>query len=902
MIIDEDVYLAHIGVLRKSGRYPWGSGGTQNKRNKDFLDYIDDLRKQGFSETDIVRGLNLNADEKDWISTTDLRAARTIAKNQQQIAKIAEAQKLKDKGYSNVAIGEKMGLNESSVRALLAPGAKDKADELLGISKMLKDEVEKHGFIDIGKGVENHLGVAKTRLAAAIAILKEQGYKVFYGKQEQLGTGLDTSLKALGGPDATYKDFYANRDNLKLITSVSDDYGKTFSGDLGQLPPIRVNPKRLAVNFAEDGGTAADGVIYVRRGVEDLSLGKANYAQVRIAVGNGHYLKGMAMYKDDLPDGVDLVFNTNKPKGTPILGSKENTVLKNIGDDPDNPFGAVVSQIRATKADGTRGKVTSAMNIVNEEGDWDKWSRSLSSQMLSKQSPALARAQLDMTYERRLAEYETIMALTNPTVRKKLLQEFADGTDSAAVHLKAAALPRQASRVILPINSMKPNEIYAPSFRDGERVALVRYPHGGTFEIPELTVNNRQREAKSILGQARDAVGIHSSVAERLSGADFDGDTVLVIPNGSSRVKSTPALEQLKDFNPRTQYSAYEGMKRITPKHMQKQMGDISNLITDMTIKKASTSEIARAVKHSMVVIDSEKHNLDYKRSAQDNGIAQLKTKYQDGPSSGATTLISRAGSQIRVPNRIERRVSEGGPIDPKTGAKVYTPTGETYVNRKGETVVRTTISKKLAETNDANTLSSNTPIERVYADHSNRLKGLANQARLDMLKTPRLEKSPSAAKVYAEQVKSLDAKLNTALRNAPLERQAQVLAGMTVKAKVDANPTMDRTQRKRIEAQALEEARLRTGAKKQRVRIEPDEWEAIQAGAISDTKLKAILDNGDLDVVRELATPRAALKMTSAKTARAQAMLNQGYTRAEVADQLGVSLATLDTVTSVES
>ena len=48
-------------------------------------------------------------------------------------------------------------------------------------------------------------------------------------------------------------------------------------------------------------------------------------------------------------------------------------------------------------------------------------------------------------------------------------------------------------------------------------------------------------------------------------------------------------------------------------------MGDVSNLITDMTIKGANNDELARAVRHSMVVIDSEKHNLDVKASARDN-------------------------------------------------------------------------------------------------------------------------------------------------------------------------------------------------------------------------------------------------------------------------------------------
>jgi hypothetical protein len=451
--------------------------------------------------------------------------------------------------------------------------------------------------------------------------------------------------------------------------------------------------------------------------------------------------------------------------------------------------------------------------------------------------------------------------------------------------------------VILPVNSLKPNEIYAPSYNNGDIVALVRYPHGGTFEIPELVVNNRHRGAKSLLGSAKDAVGINSKVAERLSGADFDGDTVLVIPNNSRKIKSTPALDQLKDFQPRETYKKYDGMKVISEKHMQKQMGDISNLITDMTIRKASSAEVARAVKHSMVVIDSYKHELDYKQSAIDNGVKQLKAKYQDGPDSGATTLISRAGSQARVPDRRLARVGEGGAIDPRTGELRYVETGKSYVDKKGNTILSTTKSKKLAVTNDANTLTGDParPIERVYADHSNKLKGLANKARLEMINTPRLERSPSAAKIYAAEVKSLDGQLNTALKNAPLERRALTIAAVTTKAKIDANPHMDNTQKKRIGAQALDEARIRVGAKKIKVAIEPREWEAIQAGAISDTKLKAILDNADLDRVKELATPQNKTLMSPNKTARAQSMLAQGYTRAEVASQLGVSVSTLD-------
>lgn len=64
-------------------------------------------------------------------------------------------------------------------------------------------------------------------------------------------------------------------------------------------------------------------------------------------------------------------------------------------------------------------------------------------------------------------------------------------------------------------------------------------------------------------------------------------------------------------------------------RNTQKHTEDISNLITDMASAGASDSEIARAVRHSLVIIDAEKHKLDYKQSEIDNGISELKKKYQ---------------------------------------------------------------------------------------------------------------------------------------------------------------------------------------------------------------------------------------------------------------------------------
>jgi DNA-binding CsgD family transcriptional regulator len=873
-IIPEDDYLAHYGILRRSGRYPWGSGGPEEASNRSFLGYVAQLQKQGLTEAEIAEGLGIN--------TTQLRAAKSIARNEERQNNINTAQKYHDKGMSNVAIAEQMKIPESTVRTLLQPSAKDRADILQSTSVMLKGQVEKKKYIDIGSGVENHLGISQTKLATAVAILQEEGYKVHYLKVKQLGTGKQTTLKVLTAPGVPYSEVSANRAKIGQVQSFSEDGGRSF---IGIQKPLSVDSKRIKVRYAEDGGADSDGVIHVRPGVADINLGSARYAQVRIAVDGTHYLKGMAMYKDDLPEGVDLVFNTNKSD----TGNKLDA-MKAMKDDPENPFGAVVRQ----RVDPRSGKVTSAMNVVNEEGDWDRWSKTLSSQMLSKQSPTLAKQQLEMAFERKQREFDDIMTLTNPTVRQKLLEGYAESTDSAAVHLKAAALPRQRSNVILPINTLNEKEIYAPNFRDGERVVLVRYPHGGVFEIPELTVNNRHPQARRALGNARDAVGINSKVAERLSGADFDGDTVLVIPNNKRQIKTSPALEGLKGFDPQRSYPAYEGMKVMTARTKAVQMGEVSNLIADMTIHGASHEELARAVRHSMVVIDAEKHKLNWQQSAIDNGIRNLKIKYQGGPRAGAATLISRAKSDLHVPERKLRPAAEGGPIDRATGQKVFVQTGATYTNKNGRTVVRTTRTTKLAEAQDAHSLSSGTTIEKVYADHANRLKALANKARLVAVNTKPNPYSPSAKKAYESQVESLRTKLNTAQKNRPLERKAQLLANAIVKAKQDANPDMEASDLKKIQGLALAEARARTGAGKQRIEITPQEWAAIQAGAISTNTLKQILTNADLERVKELATPRTKILMTSIKTSRAKSMLASGYTQAEIADALGVSLTTL--------
>jgi hypothetical protein len=926
VIFNEQDYLMHYGILRKSGRYPWGSGDSQSQRNRDFLAHIDMLRKQGLSDTEICKGLS--TDEHPF-TTSMLRAAKTIAGTQQRQEKINQALRLKDEGWGDSEIGRRMGIPESTVRGLLAPGAADKAAVLTNVAETLKREVAEKKFLDVGSGAETQLDISDTKLKAAVAILREEGYNTHAIKLPQAGTGKFTEFKVLVEPGVTWAETMRNRHQIKQIGVWSEDGGRSV---LGIHPPLSVSSKRLKVRYAEEGGANADGVIYVRPGVKDISIGSNKYAQVRVAVDGTHYLKGMAMYKDDLPDGVDLMFNTNKSNtGHKLDALKELKKDENGNVDQANPFGA---QIKRQILEGEKGKevVTSSMNIVRDEGDWDKWSRSLSSQILSKQRPELAKSQLEMTFEDKKRNLDEILKLTNPTVKKKLLQSYADEADSAAVHLKAAILPGSSYHVILPLNSIKENEVYAPNFANGTRLALIRSPHGGTFEIPEVTVNNRNREGqKYIKSDAKDALGIHPKVAERLSGADFDGDFVIAVPNDRGKIKSTPALEGLKDFDPKRSFPPYDGMPTIdggkynastgkveyagkpNAKNKQLEMGKATNLIADMTIQGANNTQIAQAVRHSMVVIDAEKHNLDYKGSFKANGIAALKEEYQGSKTGGASTIVTKAGADVFVNERKARRAKEGGPIDKETGEKVFVPTGRMVPERKrvsdgkggfkyvetGNLVPKKVKSVALLEEKDARKLVSKgggTPIEHVYADYSNQVKALANTARKEYVNTKDIPYSPSSKATYKEQVTSLQAKLDRAIRNRPRERQAQVLTNAVVSQRRQANPDMDAADIKKIRNQALTEMRVRTGADKTRIDITQQEWDAIQAGAISANKLEQILANTDLEQIQKYATPKADIKMTSAKTSRAKQMVSLGYTQAEIAQALGVSLTTLKT------
>ena len=911
LIFDDSEFREDYGTPRHSGRYPWGSGDNPYQRYADFLGNYDKLKEKGLSQTEIAKSMGM--------TTSVLRAKISLANDEIRKERAAMAMKLKDKGYSNPAIAKRMNLpSESSVRSLLKPVSDQRAKQTENLMAVLKQTVEDGRYVDVGGGAELRLNVSEQKLKNACILLTEQGYTVHTFRTQQAGTPYKTTLKILTKDDVSKEEVRAHKGDVVIPNYYSEDHGFTLKP---VEKPVPIDGSRIYIRYRDEGGKDRDGTIELRRNVEDLDLHNALYAQVRIAVKQDpkgeegtHYLKGVALYSDDVPDGYDIIFNTNKPRGTEIFGKTTDTsVLKPIkaDADPTNPFGATIKDdkdlIRAQRHYiGEDGKEhLSALNIVNEEGNWGDWAKTLSSQFLGKQRPSLIKSQLKEAYDIRKEEYDEINALTNPIVKQKLMASFADDCDAAAVHLKGASMPRQRSQVILPMPWLKEDECYAPGYRDGERVVLIRYPHSGLFEIPELTVNNRDAKAQSILkhpdGQpALDAIGIHPSAAQKLSGADFDGDTVLVIPNNDRRVISRPLTETLKNFDP-DMYQLPSDAPKVDKDHgfhKQREMGDVSNLITDMTIKGAEMPEIERAVKHSMVIIDAEKHHLDWRQSYKDNGIAELKTKYQGGPNKGASTLISKAKGQSH-PN--ERKLI----TNPKmmtaeereryyNGEKVYRETGRTHVNREGKTVVTKIASTKMAEAKDAFELSSGSIQETIYADFANRLKRLGNEARKTVIFTKADQYNPSARKAYATEVDSLKKKLYLAELNRPLERKAQLLMSQKLKAYLQDNPDLDHDEIKKLKGRFIKESRDAVDAHKAIIKIEPREWEAIQAHAITNTTLKKILNNADMDQVKQLAMPRSTPVMSNAKIARARSMLNQDRKIDEVAEALGVSVSTL--------
>lgn len=940
-----DEILMHYGMPRRSGRYPWGSGENPYQHDDWYstpgawLNRVKELEKMGWKDSELAERFDLG--------TVDFRSARAIAVREQRLD---EGQRIKDMLAQNMTyseIGRKLGINESSVRSKIKwfeDQQKPDSSSARTTANYLKDAIkELGGPVDVGEGVARKLGITNERLDQALLLLQNEGYSVKVGMMDRATDPTSNKkiiMKVVGEGELPDKFI---RNNLEEIHSLNE-MSKKLVNDGEEIRPSFVFPESLDISRLkiihgdEEGldkgvvGNDKDGLVEIRRGVKDINIGNRNYAQVRILVDGDRYIKGMAVYRDpaDMPDGIDVVWNTNKP-----ASKADRDILKEakLGDDGqidrDNPFGALIREDGGqTYYDDPNGKYTDpktgakqSLNLVNMtrfEGDWDEWADKVPAQLLSKQPAKLVQSQLDYTIKERQLELDEIMSITNPTVRRDQLLKFADSCDTGSTSLKAAAFPGQKYKVILPLASLKDTEVYAPGYEDGATVELVRYPHGGTFEIPILTVNNKNAEGRRTMGNTpADAVGINKAVADRLSGADFDGDTVQVIPiTDKVNLRNSRPLPGLVGFDPKVQYGTDGGKKEgvrymkytvidketgkeKTIDNTQKEMGMITNLITDMTLLGAPREDLELAVKHSMVVIDAAKHKLDYKRSEIENHIPELKKKWQGriDPETGkfttaTATVVSRAGAQASEP-----RTEGQGHIDPETGKMVYRI--DTRPNAKGKQRMQQT--KQMLTVDDAFELvhDNKNPVEIAYAKYANQLKSFAKKARLEVLKIKETKRDPSAAKMYADEVASLKEKLERSQSNQDVERWAQLMANQRVAARKAQDPSLqnDKQRLKKLRQQYLTRAREETGAKRVKITIGDREWEAIQRGAVGHSTLSSILKYADPDEIKQRAMPRQTATVSSAQKMRAQLMASNGFTQAQIADRLGVSASTVNDI-----
>lgn len=942
-----EIILKHYGVKRKSGRYPWDPS-LHLPKNYKFIEDRDEMKKRGLSDNEIAKQMGL--------STTVYRSKVTIAKEELKQYNMQRIAKLQSEGMIIDDIAKTIGTTGQTVRNYLDeiknPNKSARAQRVQteAVAQTLEDAVKRSKYIDVGKGVEIQMGISKEKLKSGLNALVESGeYEVHNLRIAQVtDKNNSTPVKVLTKKGVERSEIYKNMDKVRPVEEFA------INGDARMFQqmerPKSIGWDRIHIRYAipegqkghgtNDDGAMMDGAMFLRPGVKDLNLGKASYAQVRIAVGDTHYLKGMALYGTEemfkgIPKGTDIIFNTNK-----TANKTPQEVLKELKKNPEggapidgpNPFGATVKR-QNTLVDakgnpvykpgvkdrfGNKVPQIGSVNIVNEEGDWGSWSKALSAQFLSKQPTTVVHERLKATMKQVQDEYESIQKVTNPVIKKQLMESFVSDLESKQVHMKAAAPKGFQGHVILPVPDMKENEVYAPNYKNGEKVVLIRYPHGGRFEIPELTVNNNSVARKMISKDSPDAIGIHPKVASKMSGADFDGDTAYVIPNNKGKFKSRDSLKELKNFDPNMYADKPGTFIPITKRYQQTLMGVVSNLITDMTLQGAPSNEIARAVKHSMVVIDAEKHKLNYKRSAEENGIDALMKRYMTHVDKVKYGDLERYNPKTR---RVDKVIDPDKLKKDLTPGKEYT-SASTIISRHKQSVITDGYQVEVPDpksksggtkmvwrnkketylvnmVKDANVfLGPNaTKTEHHYADYINELKAFKNKVDSEMSGIKMPARDPKAAKIYAEEVLSMKDKVNQVKINRIKERQAQRMAEVSSKAEIarrSEDEVLKKDEISRIKQQALNKARSMVGAERTPVTITDDEWDAVQSNAVSGTLLKELVSFMDDSQLKSLATPRANKQMTDARKSKAKALLANGYTIAQVAEALGVSSSTI--------
>lgn len=207
-----------------------------------------------------------------------------------------------------------------------------------------------------------------------------------------------------------------------------------------------------------------------------------------------------------------------------------------------------------------------------------------------------------------------------------------------------------------------------------------------------------------------------------------------------------------------------------------------------------------------------------------------------------------------------------------------------------------------MGNTYDAKTLvsPSHFDMENIYADFANSMKALANNARIEMINTPNLQQNKKAKEIYAKEVASLDRKLKEAKINSIKEREAKRKTASYMNEKKEVNPDLKGEDLRKLTQRTLDKYRQEVGAipkRKRDIKLEEREWQAIQAGAISENKLKQILNNSDPDVLRDKAMPRTTKGFTSSQLSIIKRLDANGFTLQEIANKFHVSTSTISNV-----
>lgn len=842
------------------------------------------------------------------LSSSNFRDMKSAAKNDVLSENIKSLNDMINRGNSLRSAAAALGVPEATARGWLSTKSNKGGSQIDSITSELRNMLADGKYVDIGEGSEYILGVSTEKLRAAVKKLETEGYHVINYYQRQMTSINKTQMKVLVPADVESVD--VRKDKSKISPPLF--YMDSSTGKAEKFErPRSISSNRVQVLAADDphplGGVGIDrdGLIEVRRGVPELSLGKANYAQVRILVDGNKYLKGMCVYAPEgsLPDGIDVRFNSNKP--TAEKGYKE------AKSNPNNPFGAnikeddelMLAQRHYIDKDGNRQ--LSCLNIVSEEGTWFEWSKSLASQVLSKQRIDVIKRQLDSSLNANYRSYLKIMEIENEDIRAKMLDDLAGKIDQNAVALKGAAFNRQAAHVIIPNPDLKPGEIYAPNYRDGESCVLIRFPHGGLFEIPAVKVNNKSKSSKELIGNSIDAICMNPVDAKTLSGADFDGDTVQVIPNNDGAMIRMEAQKDLQDFDPGIyKLGNYPNEKPLKNKERGYQyMGSITNLITDMSMMGADVKDLVAATKFSMVAIDAWKHGYAVKPAWKELGIDDLIKKYRHGKR-GASTIISRTKSPVYVPE--QRLVTNKYEVpkdrlkDWEAGKPVYIPTGRKKFDKKtGEYVVAQMTVDKGSVQDPRNLVGHLSPKEDVYADFAYNMHELANSCRKEARMAAAYQKDVNATNKYADAVESIKAKVISRKRKSPYERLAQLIAEADLQVKISDAPelTDNPKELKKAAAASLERARKKIQLTDVDITLTDEEWEALFSNALTSDMFNYVLRHCDPIELSKRALHESDPVMSENMVKRINEMSKNGYSRLEIAEHTGFTLKQLKEV-----